>query len=202
MCTQGHGSYRGVCNECRRTRRALERAGARVVIARGSSTTYRCGHDKVSSDRECRACKADTRKRYYEANKEREIAGAMASYHRRRKCGLVPKSTENVRKWRQNNPERAYELGAKENARRLRLLHNAFGSHTQAEWQVIVDKQRGKCADCGVKAKLEKDHIVPLSRGGSDMAVNLQGLCRQCNARKSNSLERGTQISVFDRVPA
>jgi 5-methylcytosine-specific restriction endonuclease McrA len=34
------------------------------------------------------------------------------------------------------------------------------------------------------------------------MAVNLQGLCRSCNARKSNHLAAGTQISVFDRVAA
>ena len=47
------------------------------------------------------------------------------------------------------------------------------------------------CEHCGRKfrkAGLQVDHIVPKSYGGWNSADNLQGLCPDCNKRKSNSL--------------
>ncbi len=42
----------------------------------------------------------------------------------------------------------------------------------------------GKCARCGSRENLEYDHIVPLSRGGSNTARNIELLCEQCNRSK------------------
>lgn len=36
--------------------------------------------------------------------------------------------------------------------------------------------------------KMEVDHIVPWSKGGSDELYNLQPLCKPCNREKSNKL--------------
>ena len=46
----------------------------------------------------------------------------------------------------------------------------------------------GKCARCGNREKLEYDHIVPISRGGSNTARNIELLCEKCNRSKSNNI--------------
>lgn len=47
----------------------------------------------------------------------------------------------------------------------------------------------GKCVRCGSRKKLEYDHIVPVSRGGSNTARNIELLCETCNRKKSNNIE-------------
>jgi len=46
----------------------------------------------------------------------------------------------------------------------------------------------GKCARCGSRERLEYDHIVPISRGGSNTARNIELLCESCNRTKSNNI--------------
>lgn len=47
----------------------------------------------------------------------------------------------------------------------------------------------GKCVECGSKEKLEYDHIIPVSKGGSSTARNVQLLCEKCNRRKSDNIQ-------------
>lgn len=51
-----------------------------------------------------------------------------------------------------------------------------------------------RCVECGATnrdAKLEVDHVVPVSQGGTDELDNLQTLCEKCNQSKSNRAWRG-----------
>lgn len=60
----------------------------------------------------------------------------------------------------------------------------------------LIDKFGGKCSACGkqhltlftddVDQRAAIDHIIPLSRGGSNDESNLQLLCTPCNAAKRN----------------
>jgi len=45
-------------------------------------------------------------------------------------------------------------------------------------------RDSGKCVECGTKEKLEYDHIIPLSKGGSNTERNIQLLCEKCNRQK------------------
>lgn len=68
----------------------------------------------------------------------------------------------------------------------------AFGYHTQSEWETLKAQYNWTCIFCGrgePKIKLEQDHIIPLSKGGSDNIENIQPLCRSCNAKKSNIIK-------------
>ena len=46
-------------------------------------------------------------------------------------------------------------------------------------------RDAGKCSKCGSRVKLEFDHIVPFSQGGSNTARNVELLCMDCNRKKS-----------------
>ncbi len=51
-------------------------------------------------------------------------------------------------------------------------------------------RDQGKCAGCGSRVNLEYDHIVPVSRGGSNTARNVELLCEACNRSKGDRIQR------------
>lgn len=53
----------------------------------------------------------------------------------------------------------------------------------------VLALAKGRCALCGATSKerrIEVDHVIPRSRGGSNDISNLQALCDECNRGKSN----------------
>lgn len=72
------------------------------------------------------------------------------------------------------------------NRRRARLAQ-AEGSHTRQEWLALCERYGRRCLGCGASDRpLTRDHVVPLSLGGSDYIENIQPLCRPCNTRKKD----------------
>lgn len=88
-------------------------------------------------------------------------------------------------KYKKNNPE---QVAIDNHRRRVRKL-KSDGDYSQYEWNLLVEKQDGRCLACGKKTKLTVDHVVPLSKGGSNYISNIQGLCMKCNASKHDKIK-------------
>ncbi|PKP33897.1 MAG: hypothetical protein CVU00_09280 [Bacteroidetes bacterium HGW-Bacteroidetes-17] len=52
----------------------------------------------------------------------------------------------------------------------------------------VWNRDGGRCVKCGSCEKLEFDHIIPFSKGGSNTYRNIQLLCEECNRKKSNKI--------------
>lgn len=59
---------------------------------------------------------------------------------------------------------------------------------TQAVKDLVWRRDEGKCVKCGSCEKLEFDHIIPVSKGGSSTYRNVQLLCEPCNRKKYTNL--------------
>lgn len=61
-----------------------------------------------------------------------------------------------------------------------------IATHTAQEWRTKVRSYAGMCHYCGRPwgASLHKDHLVPVSRGGSDGIDNVVPSCADCNLSK------------------
>ena len=91
---------------------------------------------------------------------------------------------ERNRAWRIAHPDLARAHTQATKARR----RSAEGSFTAAEWRAMCDRYGNVCLACGASGKLSADHIVPLSRGGSNTIENIQPLCLACNLRKATQI--------------
>ena len=137
--------------------------------------------------------KQEWSKQYYLKNKKRINAYSL-NWQRKNK----DKAKTIRRKWRIKNTE-ANRRNANNWAKKNKeyVLYNASnqkykrkgakGNHSIKEWRELKEKLNYTCQRCGRKEpeiKLTKDHIIPISKGGTNYINNLQPLCMRCNCSK------------------
>lgn len=95
----------------------------------------------------------------------------------------IPEAREYVKRKEQNKKSQIVKQEFTQRRRRQ------FDSIRDQLMLALIDRDGYICQhpDCEVQEDLTIDHIVPLSRGGSDELDNLQLLCRQHNGRKRDS---------------
>ncbi|MBL4577671.1 MAG: HNH endonuclease [Flavobacteriales bacterium] len=59
---------------------------------------------------------------------------------------------------------------------------------SQTVKDLVWNRDGRKCVSCGSNEKLEFDHIIPFSKGGSNTYRNVQLLCEHCNRSKSDKI--------------
>ena len=130
---------------------------------------------------------AEYKKQYRQANKQ-HIAEQMKQYTLDNKEAKAKYNKQ----YYQTPTGKAVKKAASHN-RRARKLQNG-GKHTGTEILQLFDQQSSKCPYCKVKLYktgkniFHSDHIVPLSKGGSNDISNIQLLCPKCNMSKHDKL--------------
>jgi hypothetical protein len=67
---------------------------------------------------------------------------------------------------------------------RARAGSGARESIPQSVRNAVWNRDKGRCVDCGSRERLEYDHIIPIAKGGSNTARNLELRCETCNRKK------------------
>ena len=151
----------------------------------------KCGQMKVAEENftktpvrqkyraKCKDCirkERNAKARIYHAEHRDEIL----AYQRRRYYYNHDEVMEYRRWWRYKNPDKIREASNKRRGRKA----DSVGTFTEAQFKVLCDHYSNVCLCCGVSGELTRDHVVPLSKGGSNTIDNIQPLCQGCNSSK------------------
>lgn len=90
-----------------------------------------------------------------------------------------------ARAYLQENPERMRAIRLR---RRGRIRANSF-AFTIRDWRKLLARFDGRCAYCGEQRDdLQREHVIPLSRGGTHGVGNIVPACPPCNYAKKDKL--------------
>ena len=94
------------------------------------------------------------------------------------------KRKEAKRKWANNNKLHKSVLNKNWNAKKLGVI----GSFTKEEYQTLLNSYNNNCGYCFERSAYTIDHIIPVSKGGTNYISNIMPACLECNGQKSNRL--------------
>lgn len=160
------GSYKskafvkGLCRSCYRKSVYVKRR------KQGKSTCKDCNAEISAASRtgQCQKC------RY--------------NYRIRTEPGLRAAVLLNVRK--QSKTPKGRESSRHHVRKRRAIMAQVESTLTREQWKAVLKKFDYRCAYCHQKKKLEMDHIIPISKGGSHTVSNVAPACRRCNSIKNN----------------
>lgn len=165
---------------------------------------YNKGNDRYGFSHICRECDNAKTKAYDIANADKRRDYRKNNYQRRKVFMQAWRSShadynknyyasrrewhlKRLKEWQRANPEQVRVQRDKRRALRVQ----AQGSYTSNQWQALKAEHGNRCLRCGKhesEAKITPDHIIPLSRGGSNDISNIQPLCSSCNSSKGTKI--------------
>ena len=161
----------------------------RYVQAGKIGDCVQCTKDRMNSAYKSNPEKLLSRNRNWRRrNREKRNASERKWYASNRDAQL-----ERGRVYRKNNPEKGLERTRRwirenpEKKQAARERYRALKQNAKSEpydFKDICRHYGSYCLKCRKQKKLTIDHIIPLSKGGDDVANNIQPLCFSCNSSK------------------
>lgn len=134
-------------------------------------------------------------KKWHKMQRKLNTIYARKQREKKRQYYQSYKGRTEQREWRKKNIGKILFW----NKKRALRQKNVIGSHTWKHWEELKARYQYRCAICGISerelkekwpdgkfAKLTEDHIIPISKHGTDYINNIQPLCVNCNAKKKD----------------
>lgn len=197
-----HGAgLRPDCKACQKARNAARYQANRDTILEQNRAWLKTNSDKKrQKDKEWRSANPDRVKAAQRRHRVR-TRDKSAAYARQWRAANREHCRSYEREYRGENREKIREQQAKaraENPQRFRAYNTnrramqlaAGGTYSAADIERLYAEQGGLCRWCSepLSDGFEIDHVIPLSRGGSNSPDNLAVTCIHCNRRKSSLL--------------
>lgn len=172
----------------------LSRLGRKVFCSKecqnrsnqAENTCVGCGKNfSVCKSRasEYRYCSAECKEKFTRSVSHCEQCGEAYSHHKYRdgKTKYCSRACRDKARTTGRNPLAAMIHSANRRARKS----EGGGAFTASEFRQLCNRYNNRCLACGrTGVKLEADHVVPVSLGGSSDISNIQPLCVTCNRQK------------------
>ena len=152
----------------------------------------RCRGDvRYIKSSKCVSCVASYDKRRYMAEDGGVRNSRMRAYYAGSPKARQKRRIDCKKYWNENKPRMklTYQKWQRENRehvnlynQRQRALRSGVESGPYSRSDIFSMYPR--CLSCGSDQNLALDHVTPISKGGPNVAGNLQVLCKSCNSKK------------------
>lgn len=179
----------GKCRDCTKlTRKASDHAYNLSEKGRANARRYYYSKKGQIAKRAYREAYKPTREqeeRYRLAGRLHELEQKYKIRRKRYDQSVKGKAMKAALDKRYAGTEKGKFSKRKTEIKRKYQIKTAECTLTREQWQEIKQNFGHACAYCGkVLERLEMDHVIPLSKGGTHTKENIVPACRKCNAKK------------------